>query len=174
MIAKGLRTILVALVGLVVFGPDSGAQESATIQAVATVVSTLSITGSSNLDFGVVTPGVNKSVDKADVGPAGEFSISGITNAEITLDFTLPANLTSGVANLPTSFSSSDASWDDGTGGGQTAPAGVINPNIMNTLRIGAGGELTAWIGGRVSPTISQTGGNYTGNITLTIAYTGG
>jgi hypothetical protein len=70
-------------------------------------------------------------------------------------------------------FGSSDASYEDGTGGGQMAPAGTLNPNGPSVENIGVDGTITLWIGGAVWPSISQTGGDYSGDIVLTVAYTG-
>jgi hypothetical protein len=128
-----------------------------------------------NLNFGTVLPGIGKSVGKTDVGFAGEWSVTGTVAAEITIDFTLPVYLytADSSATLMTWFSPIDASYDDGTGGGQTAPAGILNPNGPSARDIGADGTITIWIGGTVLPTISQTGGDYSGDIVLTVAYTG-
>jgi hypothetical protein len=171
------RVIPALLLGFLLMIPaDSRAQESATIQALATVISSLSIIGTNNLQFGSVTPGLDKIVDKSQPGLAGEWSITGTSTAEITLGFTLPDSLTlvsDSTVGLRISFSSTDASWDDGTGGGQLAPVGVLNPNGPSVRRLGAGGGMLIWIGGTVSPSISQTGGDYAADVVLTVAYTG-
>ena len=151
------------------------AQESGTIQALATVVTSLQVIGLTNLNFGTVSPGISKTVDKTEVGFAGEWQINGSALAEITVDFTLPPNLTTAdsSATMVILFSSTDASFDDGTGGGQTIPAGVLNPNGQAVENIGVAGTMFVWIGGSVLPSISQTGGDYSGDIVLTVAYTG-
>jgi len=150
------------------------AQESATIQALASVVTTLSIIGTSALQFGQVSPGVNKSVDKTQIGDAGEWSITGIASDEISLIFTLPDSLlhASGIIGMPITFVFSDASFDDGTGS-QAAPTGVLDPNAYNAERIGVGGTMSVWIGGTVLPRIGQAGGNYSSDVMLTVTYTG-
>jgi hypothetical protein len=165
----GLAVILIAA------GPTT-AQESATIQALATVVSSLSITGNQNLQFGTVTPGVSKAVDKSEPGFAGEWGVIGAVGAEITLDFTLPDSLLlvgDSTIGMTISFGSLDASFDDGSGGGQLAPTGVLDPNGLGTERLGASGQMTVWIGGTVNPRISQTGGDYAEDVVLSVAYTG-
>jgi len=172
------RMLLVALAAILVSvgPPQVQAQESATIQALATVVSSLSITGDNNLQFGTVTPGVSKTVDKSEPGFAGQWSIVGGIGAEITLDFTLPDSLLlvgDSTNGMPISFSPLDASWDDGSGGGQLAPSGVIDPNGLGTERLGASGQMVVWIGGRVTPRIAQTGGDYAEDVVLSVAYTG-
>ena len=172
---KGM-VIGLAVLGMVFMTPaESWSQESATIQALATVVSTLHITGITNLNFGTVTLGINKSVNKNQTGQAGQWDITGNPTAEINLDFTLPTRLrtTDSLASMPVSFSNTDASYDDGSGGGQSAPTGVLNPNGPSTHNLGIGGLMSVWIGGTVHPSISQTAGDYAADIVLTVAYTG-
>jgi len=151
------------------------AQERATIQALATVVSSLTVIGSNNLLFGTVTPGINKSVDKATIGFAGEWTITGSGGAELNIAIDLPDSLHTSdtLSAMYITFSNTDASYDDGSGGGQTAPSGVLNPAGPSVLRLSAGGEMRIWIGGTVHPRVSQTGGDYAADIMLTVAYTG-
>ncbi len=172
---KRLVVLIVTLAVTLVSTPQTQAQESATIQALATVVSALTITGTNNLNFGNVTPGTPKLIDKqTDVGLAGEWTLSGNPTAELTLDFTLPDSLrTASGSAMVVSFGITDASLDDGSGGGQTAPSSILNPLIVETRNIGAGGALTIWIGGQVSPTPAQTGGAYAADIILTVTLTG-
>ncbi len=174
MFIKNLKTILLTPIIVLFISSAVRSQEVGSIQATATVVSTLSISGTQNLDFATVTPGIVKSVDKSTVGSAGEFSLSGVANSEVSLNFTLPSDLMAGASNMPISFTGLDCSWDDGSGGGQSSPSGAIDPRISNNLRLGAGGALTVWLGGTVTPSVAQTGGSYTADVILTVAYTGG
>jgi hypothetical protein len=166
--------LLLPILAALLAGADLRAQESATIQATAQVASTLSITGTQNLRFGMVTPGINKTVDKSTVGQAGEWQISGAPNAEISLAFTLPDSLQheTGPFGMTVGFAATDASWDGGTGS-QAFPAGVLNPNGPNAERLGFGGLMQVWIGGTVYPRVGQGGGNYASDVVLTVAYTG-
>ena len=175
MFQKLIKLILCLLLCVAVVSPTADAQEYGTIQALATVVTSLSVVGSNNLQFGAVTPGINKFVDKSSVGSAGEWIISGVASAEVTVDITLPDSLVTvdSLAFMRISFSNTDASFDDGTGGGQTAPAGTLDPASFATLRLGIGATLNVWIGGTVLPSISQTGGDYASDVVLTVAYTG-
>jgi len=170
--------LILILFGLsLIFAPTTNisAQESASIQATATVIAGILITGEHDLIFGTVLPGVDKTVDKADVGFAGSWQIDGNNSAEITLDFILPDSLMhqDSVAFMPLLFTNTDASYDDGTGGGQTVPVAVINPNGPETLVLGAAGQMEVWIGGTVRPDLTQTGGSYASEVILTVAYTG-
>ncbi len=173
-----LMVKLLILAGIAIYLFFSGevkAQESATIQAVANVLPALLITGENDLEFGTVFPGTDKSVDKATLGSAGEFHIQGNNNAEITLDFDLPAQLDHETiaAAMDILFVATDASYDDESGGGQLSPAGIMDPRVITTLDLGPTGQLDVWIGGTVQPTLTQTGGDYSGDVTLTVAYTG-
>lgn len=172
---KRLISLALAIMILSAATPGAYAQESATIQATATVLAGIAITGEHDLIFGTVLPDVDKSVDKTDIGFAGEWHISGDNGAEISLDFTLPDSLIheDSVAYLRIEFSNTDASYDDGTGGGQSNPVADINPNGPSVLDLGVTGLMDIWIGGTVRPTISQTGGDYAADVTLTVAYTG-
>lgn len=151
------------------------AQETATIQATATVISGLTVTGGNDLIFGIVIPGTPKAVDRTDVGFAGSWGIAGTTNAEVALTITLPDSLQheTVAVGFPITFTNSDASYEDGTGGGQTAPAGTIDPNNPYTVRLGTAGSLQIWIGGTVFPSVTQTGGDYASDIMLSVIYTG-
>jgi hypothetical protein len=172
---KGFWTSLVLIaVCVLLVAPTVEAQEHGTIQALATVVSSLNVLGINNLNFGTVTPGLNKSVTRTTIGLAGEWEITGTVSAEISVDFTLPGQLylVDSSATMIVLFNSVDAAYDDGTGG-QATPTAVIDPNGPHTARLGIGGQMNVWIGGTVRPTISQTGGNYAADIILTVAYTG-
>jgi len=172
---KDLIKIIPIVLTLMIPATYSHAQESASIQATATVIAGILINGEHDLIFGTVLPGIDKTVDKADVGFAGQWEVRGDNSAEITLDFTLPPELMheDSASTMQITFSNTDASYDDGSGGGQTNPLGVINPNGPLTLDLGVTGDMDVWIGGTVSPTISQTGGDYAAEIVLTVAYTG-
>jgi hypothetical protein len=163
---------LVCLLGLT---PGLLAQESAIVQARAIVLPALSIVGTNDLNFEYVLPGIRKSVSKADVGLAGEWVINGSSRAEITLDFTLPDSLrkANGIAAMRVGFNPADASFDDGDGAGQIAPAGILNPYAISTRNLGTDGAMVIWIGGTVYPSKSQESGSYKGDIILTATYTG-
>jgi len=82
--------------------------------------------------------------------------------------------LRSATAAMDILFLSTDASYEDGTGGGQASPAGTLNPGSTNTQNLNAAnGSMTIWIGGQVDPAVSQPGGSYSGDIEVTITLTG-
>src|SRR5260370_17401382 len=71
------------------------------IQATAQVQTPITVTGTQNLAFGNVFPGIAKAVAYSDVTNGGHFSVAGPARTPVTYSFTLPANLTSGGNNLP-------------------------------------------------------------------------
>ena len=171
-----LRNLILPAVIIFLIAPyPVSAQESGSIQAIATVLPALSVTGVTDLNFETVIPGTDKFVDKATSGLAGEFHIQGGPNAEVILDLTLPTTLANNdsTAFMNIVFSGTDASYDDETGGGQPAPAGIIDPRISNTLDLGATGQLDIWMGGEVQPSVAQTGGDYAADVVLTVTATG-
>lgn len=172
---KRLCLFMVAAI-IMAFGPDPVmAQEYGTIQATATVLQAMNVRGTHDLMFETVIPGTPKTVNKATIGRAGEFEITGYVSAEISIDFVLPTALLlpDSTAPMPVYFSSTDASYDDGSAGGQSSPVAAINPNGPLTLRLGTTGQMLIWIGGTVNPGITQTGGDYAADITLSVVYTG-
>jgi hypothetical protein len=169
-----LKLLTLSMPALFLVGGNVAAQERATIQALATVVSSLRVVGTNNLQFGTVTPGVNKSVDKSTIGFAGEWTIDGAANAELAISWVLPDSMFTSdtLSAMRISFSNIDASYGN-LASQQNAPVGVLDPNGPVTRRLAAGGEMLIWIGGTVYPRISQTGGDYKADIMISVAYTG-
>src|SRR5688500_5580982 len=142
------------------------AQTSADIQATATVLSAVTVTAGNDLQFGNVTPGVNKTIGIADAG-AGRFDVVKAATQGVTLSFTLPTDLTSGANNLPI------GSW---TGGWNTSatPAGATtftpSPAGTNTAAT-PGTTISVYVGAMVSPAAAQVAGAYTGDVTMSVVY---
>jgi Domain of unknown function (DUF4402) len=160
-------TVLSAIVaaGLTVGGATAEAQTSASIQATATVLSALTVAAGNNLQFGNVTPGVNKTVAITD-GGAGTFTVTKAANSDVTLSFTLPGTLASGANTLPI------AGW---TGGWSTAAdpftATLFTPSALGTQTGLSGSPLTVYVGATVSPAAAQAAGTYTGNVQMSVVY---
>ena len=142
------------------------AQTSANIQATATVLSAVTVTAGNNLQFGNVTPGVNKVVAIADAG-AGRFDVVKAANEGVTLAFTLPTDLTDGGNNLPI------GSWTGGWNTSQT-PAGAtgFTPSGAGTNTTAtAGTDIFVYVGATVSPPAAQPAGSYAGTVTMSVVY---
>jgi hypothetical protein len=157
----------VGLAGIISLAAPGGLRaQSASIQALANVFQPITITGARDLDFGNVFPGVNKTIAVADP-TSGRFDLTGQASANVNLTFTLPANLTSGANNLPI------GTWT-GCHNATNSTAGCTSftPSGAPTAASFSGaGALFVWVGATVSPAAAQAAGNYTGTVTLSVAY---
>ncbi len=160
-------TVLSALTAVSLsLGTASLQAQSATIQATATVLSAITVTGT-NLAFGSVTPGVNKTVAITDAG-AGQFTVTKAAATSVALTFTLPATLAGpGASTLPI------GTWTGGWNNTANSAAGAtgFTPSAAATTVPSGGASLWVWVGGTVSPGGAQTAGAYTGNVSMQVAY---
>jgi hypothetical protein len=162
--ATVLSAILAA--GFSVGAMRAEAQNSANINATATVLSAITVTAANDLQFGNVTPGVNKTVAITDAG-AGRFNVVKAANQGLTLTFTLPTNLSDGTNNLPI------GTW---TGGWNTSatPVGAtaFTPNAAGTnTAVTAGTTVFVYVGATVTPAAAQVAGSYTNTVTMSAVY---
>lgn len=144
--------------------------QSASIQALATVQAPISVANEQDLQFGDVIPGFPTTVAPSDPD-AGRFLVSGAGALEVTLDFgTLPSELdhVTTASTLPLSFGAGSA----GTGTSALSVGSTFDPSATLTTNLSSG-ALYVFLGGTVSPVVSQEAGDYDGTITLTVAYTG-
>lgn len=138
---------------------------SGSITATAVVQQPISVIGAVNLSFGNVFPGVPATVALADAG-AGRYDVLGQASAPVTLAFTvLPVNLTSAGNNLPVAFTAGYNATNSAPGATSFAPAGGASTTLSGT------GALFVFLGGTVTPAVSQVAGTYTGTITLQVTY---
>ena len=146
----------------------SYSQESKNITVSATVLTRISITSKSDLDFGSgIVPGYDRIVSKTDA-TSGRIGISGLANKQISIGFVIPTTLSNGVTTMPITFSTTDAAYQ--------IPSGSLtafNPATITNATFGTAGTMTLFLGGKVKPSLSQQGGLYTGAITVNLQYTG-
>lgn len=153
------------------FAPTASAQTSASasINAVAHVlgVAPLTATGVNDLNFGNVTAGTPKSPSSL-AADAGRFNISGQPSAPVTVSFALPTVLTgAGSSTIPITFGGTDGIlWTS-----FPVTSSTFNPNAPFFTTLSGAGNLVIGISGTVTPGSSATTGNYTGTITMTVAY---
>jgi hypothetical protein len=156
------------------------------ISAKATVVQPVAVEGTKDLIFGNVTPGNVKTISSIGVPSlatggeqAGEFAITKGSNTEVIVAFTLPTVLSFGQLTLPIAFETTDARFSNS----ESAAANgldhlVFNPNTNQTLgNTGSSapffGTNAFWVylGGKVTPAVSQAAGDYAADVTLTVTY---
>jgi hypothetical protein len=163
---RKLVALALAVLALVVFTTPVYAQvNNASITATATVQAPINVTAVTNLDFQSVFPGVAKTVLVTDA-TAGRWDVFGAASTPVSLNFTLPANLSSGANLMPI------ATWT-GNHNTSAAPTGTgFTPSGTPTAAtLSAGGLLFVYIGATVSPLANQAAGVYTAPVTLTVLY---
>lgn len=160
--------LMLATIALIAaFAPlQLSAQNSASATVTAVVQQPLAVTKTSDLAFGNVFPGLDKTIAVTDAGAAA-FSILGQAGANVNLTFSTPATLANGVNSLSVN------AWSARRNTSNSAASGTdFTPSGSATAAaIGVGGGLYIFVGATAAPTISQVAGMYTGTLTLTVAY---
>lgn len=178
---RSVKIILfVALAAVLAVTPVVNSQDVATGSATATVLTALAVTSTAALVFGNVFQGVAATIGNGNAA-AGVYTITGNASAILSIYMALPefVALADGSDKMTISFSATDASVDTLGGGVPTAMVAAsgfqnIDPhNFPAAAVIGAGGTTNIYLGGKIYPTVDQAAGAYTGDIVLTVAYTG-
>ena len=165
------RIALAAAVLALAATRPAAAQQSNSIDATATVVTPLTVTSVNPLAFGTVYPGVNKSVPYTDATNGGQFSVAGYGGAQVTLSFTLPADLAGPAgATLPIDAWGAYYNTTNSAASGGTA---FVPALAVTTTTLSGTGSLYVFLGARVTPGASQTPGAHLSTVTMTVAYTG-
>ncbi len=159
-----LATLVLGLVGTTLARAQG---VNGSITATASVQSPITVTGTQNLAFGNVFPGVAKTVAYSDASNGGLFSVTRQASTPVTYAYTLPANLTSGGNNL------SIGSWTGYVNGANSTSGGaVITPSASPAgATLSASGTLYFFVGATVTPPANLPAGSYTGTVTLTVSY---
>lgn len=171
----GTGMVLVALL----IPSTASSQDVAVGQATATVLAVLAVTATSALAFGTVYQGVPKSIAK-DNAAAGVFRITGEEDAVLAIYMQLPDYLSTSTGDdrMVIAFSTTDCNVDTTAA---NAPAGFVatdgwidqDPhNVTSAADIGST-ATDIYLGAKVLPSADQTAGAYTGDVVLTVAYTG-
>ena len=128
-------------------------------------------TGTQNLSFGIVIPGIPTQTLRTDPVGSGQFTLRGEKNAQVQLQFTLPTSMSgpSG-ATMPLSFGATDGGFSASE---SIASQAVFDPRASALGRLSKNGRASIFLGGTAVPGPTQTAGAYTGTITLTVSYTG-
>jgi hypothetical protein len=158
---------------------SASAQEVAVGSATARVLANITVTSTAPLDFGDIFQGIPAAVAN-NGADAGIFTVIGESGAGISIFIQLPeyVSLSDGSDRMQVIFGDSDASVDttgaaDPTGMGGNMGWQNINPyNIPAATVIGSSGT-NIYLGGKVSPSVNQKAGNYSGDIVVTVSYNG-
>jgi spore coat protein U-like protein len=143
------------------------------ITASATVLEAIQVTGTTNLSFGDVLPGVNKSAEDAGA-EAGLFTITGNAGSSIDIEFTsAPGSSLAGTGgaegqNLTIEYAISHADESEAA-----EPSAWEAPYSQLTVDLHSSeGEYFVFVGGEVEPVNDQAAGTYEETITLQVVYT--
>lgn len=166
--------VALALAGVPVRG---AAQVSASLLATADVNTTaLTISNARNVAFGTIIAGVPRTINPQTSASSGYFLIQGAKRAEITISFTLPAELRAGAGpwTIPLSYGATAgcarntpnqatcAFFDPATG----VVDRIRNQNPPNN-------HYHVWLGATATPAAGQQAGVYSATVTMMVAYTG-
>ena len=155
-------------------------QDAANGTATATVQTVLAVTATTNLIFPIVYQGVATTMGVANDDSTAEFTITGQGSAGINLTLGLPEYLAlaDGSDRMTISFANTDAVVDSTVATPSTVVGGdgwvAQDPrNLPAATVIGSAGQTNVYLGGKVTPSVNQSAGAYTGDIILSVAYNG-
>jgi hypothetical protein len=129
------------------------------------------VTGVRPLAFGVVLPGMPRSVLRTDPVNSGQYNIGtgGQQGQNVQIAFTLPAVLAGPAgATMPITFGA--------TSGGYSATGSIasqvgFDPRLPFVTQAGQGATSAVFLGGTVNPGASQRAGSYTATVTLILVF---
>ncbi len=127
------------------------------------------VLGVRGLTFGILIAGAPTSVLRTDPARSGQFDLTAQNGDVVLVSFSLPSAMTGpGGASLPLAFSGTDAGFSqEQTVGDQVA----FDPRTTYTAAMSRRGRASIFLGGTAMPAFNQSPGDYSGTITLTIAY---
>lgn len=173
-----LWTILLLAVVLFNMAGEVKAEAVVNGSATATILAALTVTADSALRFGNILQGVPVEVSNAANDSSAVFRIVGQTGATVWISLTLPPYLshtTNAQDRMDTFFGTTAGAWDDASGPLSqpgTGSSTTYDPHTSFTQALTAG-DLAIFLGGKVYPKVNQTAGTYSGDIVLTVIYTG-
>jgi hypothetical protein len=168
---RSLLGLTFVLVASAMLAAPAAAQVSATstIQVTGTVAGAISVTGGNPLQFGVIIPGLARTITPASPS-AGTFTVGGQSGAGVQLTFpALPTVMTGPGVDIPLGLALVYHTANDPTGGTTIDPAVTTNP--ITALSTDNPGVLYVFLGGTVTPDGAQAPGSYSATFTLTAAY---
>lgn len=168
------RTLLGIAFGLAVsamLAAPASAQVTASdnIAVTGTVAGGLTVTGGNDLLFGIIIPGLARTIAPTDPG-AGTFLVNGEPGASVQLTFPgLPTAIGNGTPadDIPLTLSLVYNTANN------AATGTTIDPSVTTptTSLEAVSGDLYIFLGGTVTPAAAQTAGAYTNTFTLQAAY---
>ena len=157
--------LALAIVAAAATATPAAAQLSDNIDATATVLAALSVTGDANLAFGNIAPSQTKVVSAAS---GGHFAISGASGSSVSFRFnSLPATLQ--IAGLTlSSWTGLHRNTNVSAGATGFTPSAGVSESV--TLDAGTGSYFV-WIGASLTAAGAVPAGTYTQPVTLEVFY---
>jgi hypothetical protein len=164
--ASGLSSMAVAVLAAITSFGSLAAQNNASATVTATVQQPITVSKNSDLSFGSVFPGVDKSI-AVTAGGAAKFTIAGQASTPVNLTFTIPATIASSGNTLTLASWTGHHATTDVTSGGTT-----FTPSASATsATLSGSGALYVYVGATAQPTSTQAAGSYSGSMTMTVVY---
>lgn len=168
-------------IGMSVVAQAQQSDDEAT-EARATVVQQIVVSQVSNLDFTLVSPGIDKTISHSGATlvtagtvtggeSRGVFTVSAGAGTSVDLSYSAPSELESGLNTLPVSFTSGWGSANDGTATNPVSISAETNIAIFPTNDVSGSNLIYVILGGTVSPVTGQAPGLYVADVTLTAEY---
>jgi hypothetical protein len=154
--------------GLLGITASASAQATATATATATVVPAITISKTSDLQFGLIVAGPGGTLTVATDSSRTVNGPAGLTNASFPVS--AAAFTVTGGANLVYSISlPTSATLSGPSAASMTVSSFTSNPASTGT--IGSGGTATLHVGATLTLGAAQTPGAYTGTFSVTVNY---
>ncbi|MFL5496683.1 MAG: DUF4402 domain-containing protein [Gemmatimonadales bacterium] len=164
--SPGLSSVAVAAFVVISGAGSLSAQNNASATVSATVQQPITVTKNSDLSFGNVFPGIDKSI-AVTAGGAAKFTVAGQASTPVNLTFTIPATIASGGNTLTLASWAGHYATTDVTSGGTT-----FTPSASATsATLSGSGALYVYVGATAQPTSTQAAGSYSGSMTMTVVY---
>lgn len=151
------------------------AQSGSSVSANAVVVTVgMTIATLRDLNFGTVIKGVGTTVLPT-AATAGEWQVTGSSNAFVIIGFTLPTQLTNIQAlpgsTMPITFSATSAIWNRANNNPATGT--TFNPATGAVGRFGPAPNpnMYVWLGGTVNPAAAAKPGIYQATVVVSLIY---
>jgi hypothetical protein len=163
---SGLFSTALAALATISGVGSASAQNNASATVTATVQQPITVTKNSDLSFGNVFPGLDKSI-AVTAGGAAKFTVAGQASTPVNLTFTIPATIASGGNTLTLASWTGHYATTDVTSGGTT-----FTPSASATgATLSGTGALYVYVGATAQPTATQAAGSYSGSMTMTVVY---
>jgi hypothetical protein len=150
--------------------PARAMAQTASMNAVASVVAPLSVSPYWSLDFRTVTRNQTTTVPYNDIW-SGAFSVNGLSGSQIAVSFALPATLVrvGGGGSMPIGAWTGCHNATNSSGAG----CSTFTPSATPLNLTIPGGVRYFFVGAAVTPALALPNGSYVGTITLQATYTG-